>query len=95
LVSLVSHKFGIEGKVPSKIRKFCTPRARDKIQLMVYIWALPKSNNHRFRGDSFDGLLVYENHEIDIISPDLPKLQRTVFARFPDRNYWKKRRAYF
>ena len=35
------------------------PRAADKIQLMLYIWGLPKTYS-RFRGVSFDGLLVYK-----------------------------------
>jgi RecB family exonuclease len=72
-----------------------TPRASDKIQLMLYIWALPKSNNHRFRGVSFDGLLVYENHEIEISALEIDEDFLKHFSQFtadimssePDRKY--------
>ncbi len=71
------------------------PRASDKIQLMLYIWALSKSNHQRFHGASFDGLLVYQNHEIEISALELDEEFLKHFSRFtadimssePDRKY--------
>ena len=72
-----------------------TPRPSDKIQLMLYIWALPKSNQQRFRGASFDGLLIYENHEIEISVFEIDEYFLKHFSQFtadimssePDRKY--------
>lgn len=72
-----------------------TPRQSDKIQLMLYIWALPKSNHQRFRGARFDGLLVYENHEVEISALELDEEFLKHFSQFtadimssePDRKY--------
>lgn len=72
-----------------------TPRPSDKIQLMLYIWALPKSSNQRFRGATFDGLLVYENHEIEISALEIDEDFLKHFSHFtadimssePDRKY--------
>lgn len=71
------------------------PRASDKIQLLLYIWALPKSSNQRFRGARFDGLLIYENHEIEISAVELDEDFLKHFSQFtadimssePDRKY--------
>jgi CRISPR/Cas system-associated exonuclease Cas4 (RecB family) len=70
------------------------PRPSDKIQLMLYIWALPKTNS-RFRGASFDGLLVYDSHEIEISALEVDDVFVKHFKQFtkdilsaePDRKY--------
>lgn len=71
-----------------------TPQPADKIQLMLYIWALPKTNT-RFRGASFDGLIVYKNHEIEISALEVDEIFVNNFTQFtkdilsaePDRKY--------
>lgn len=70
------------------------PRAADKIQLMLYIWALSKTYG-RFRGSTFDGLLVYKSHEIEISALEVDEIFVTNFKQFtkdilsgePDRKY--------
>lgn len=71
-----------------------TPRPADKIQLMLYIWALPRTNG-RFRGGTFDGLLVYRNYEVEISAIELDEIFMKNFTQFtkdimsgePDRKY--------
>lgn len=70
------------------------PRESDKIQLMLYIWALPKTYG-RFRGASFDGLIVYQNHEIEISALEVDEIFVKNFKQFttdilsaePNRKY--------
>lgn len=70
------------------------PRPSDKIQLMLYIWALPKTQS-RFRGASFDGLLIYDSHEIEISALEVDEVFVKHFKQFtkdilssePDRKY--------
>lgn len=70
------------------------PRAADKIQLMLYIWALSKTYG-RFRGATFDGLIVYKNHEIEISAIEVDEVFVNNFKEFtsdilkgePDRKH--------
>jgi CRISPR-associated protein Cas4 len=70
------------------------PRESDKIQLMLYIWALPKTYG-KFRGASFDGLIVYKTHEIEISAIEVDEIFVRNFKQFttdilsaePDRKY--------
>jgi hypothetical protein len=70
------------------------PRPSDKIQLMLYIWALPKTYS-RFRGATFDGLLVYKSHEIEISALEVDEIfvknfkqfTRDILSAEPDRKY--------
>lgn len=70
------------------------PRPSDKIQLMLYLWALPKTYS-RFRGASFDGLLIYDSHEIEISALEVDEVFVNHFKQFtqdilsnePDRKY--------
>jgi len=70
------------------------PKEVDKIQLMLYIWALPKTYS-KFRGASFDGLIVYKTHQIEISALDVDEIFVKNFKQFtadilssePDRKY--------
>lgn len=70
------------------------PRESDKIQLMLYIWALPKTYS-KYRGASFDGLLIYKTHEIEISAVEVDEIFVKNFTQFtkdilsaePDRKY--------
>ena len=41
------------------------PKDSDRVQVMIYMWAVPRALT-RYRGVSFDGLLVYPDHEVRI-----------------------------
>jgi hypothetical protein len=70
------------------------PWPSDRIQLMLYIWALPRAKS-KYRGVPFDGLLIYPNHEIEISALDVDEIFVKNFKRFtddimsaePDRKY--------
>jgi hypothetical protein len=61
---------------------------------MLYIWALPKTES-QFRGKSFDGLLIYETHQIEISAIDVNEtfvnslydFIRDVLKGEPDRKF--------
>lgn len=53
-----------------------SPKASDRIQVMVYMWAMPKANA-AFEGVRFEGKVVYKSC-YNIITPDEID---TVFAR--------------
>lgn len=61
---------------------------------MLYIWALPRTRT-RFRGATFDGLLIYENHEIQISALEVDEIFVKHFRQFikdilsaePDRKF--------
>lgn len=70
------------------------PNEIDKIQLLLYIWALPRTHG-RFRGARFDGILAYKNYDVEISSIEVDEEFVTHFSQFttdimnaePDRKY--------
>jgi hypothetical protein len=71
-----------------------TPRQSDKVQIMLYIWALPKTQT-RFQGGTFDGVLAYKSHEIEVSALEIDERFLMHFTQFtkdilsaePDRKY--------
>ena len=66
----------------------------DKVQTLLYIWALPRALP-RFKGMYFDGKLIYENREIDISSLEIDEhfvknfsdFTREIVSGEPDRRF--------
>lgn len=66
----------------------------DKVQTLLYIWALPRALP-RFKGMYFDGKLIYESREIDISSLEIDEHFVKNFSDFtkeivsgePDRKF--------
>lgn len=71
-----------------------TPKERDKVQTMLYLWALPKAIR-RFEGVPLDGLIVYESHDLEISASVIDKPFVDKFKEFmedilrgePDRKF--------
>lgn len=70
----------------------------DRIQLMLYMWALPKSSNE-FKGVSFDGLLVYENDIVTVpaveIDEDFHNLVKRYTIEILDKEPSARHPSYF
>ena len=69
-------------------------RDSDKIQLLIYIWALTKSDK-RFQGANLEGLLIYESCEIEVSALEVNEEFLKIFSKFtfdivngePDRKF--------
>jgi CRISPR/Cas system-associated exonuclease Cas4 (RecB family) len=79
-----------------------TPRPADKIQLLLYLWAIKRAYS-RFRDIPFDGLLIYKSHEIEISALEIDESFIKNFQKFmkeilhgePDRKYPNKNECRF
>jgi hypothetical protein len=79
-----------------------TPRPSDKVQLMLYLWAIGKTYS-RFRGVPFEGLLIYKTHEIEISALEIDESFIENFSKFmkeilqgePDPKYPSKHECRF
>lgn len=79
-----------------------TPRPADKLQVMLYLWAIKRAYS-RFRNIPFDGLLIYKSHEVEISALEIDESFIKNFQKFmheilqgePDRKFPNKNECRF
>lgn len=66
------------------------PRHSHRVQVLLYMYAVPRADDRRYRGMHFDGLIVYGDHieevsrlELDAFKPRLQSMLERVLSSTP------------